>query len=1624
MTGNVNDRPGGTRDQWLGSRSAGEGTSGAGIGISLLVLAVIGIGVFVLLTRSCEKPRHFVQFLYVKGYGEPDAVDYVPHSRFGYRDVERLRDLLADARITNCFDEQVVSNRVVEGLQDTLEDNFRQCDKNDVAIVCCSLSAFASADGDEWMPFIRSTDRDNSDIPLPVLLEIMESLQAGTKILLIDAGQQVNDLENGILVNEFPFRLHQLLDRKQKPMLEVSDNLWVIVSNGMFETSQISYARQGSVFSLALAQAIQQLCQQHTGENGDDDEVTIDEFYSTLCGICADMTTVEETDGQSRARQIPLLMRGGYGVILDEPNLAELDRQEHAADMQRALVFRASRIKPRDEDSGQQGESADSDQATAETDSSGTTQAEIMELISALPAVWNLRDELQSRRRLADGSRMPSPIDFAPHLWLQLNYELAGLAIQPQADIRWADVFRNGLQQLLSVLDPGAPPPEDAIPETELPAPLRRVAGQIDQLITLARQASPQTVGDDEIDRLLGEIRDRCFRSRYYVDWCLRELELGTSSQVDRVTGFLIDLTGSVSAFPLPSYQFKTRDRQELARQLAAIRQSEQGVLEAWDQLRSRSLAGNALWQEQVLLNLLASPAIGYPPAGASETAEGEASAATNPSINQSRDALQRQWIELRKRQPEMVDAGTRWARHLGTGNPTASLSLWQDFIALAEPADKFQQGLDAIPDLPGEMDDYLDGLRISGSQLRTALESVSRGDSWYHAIVDGTAFRRIVDTRDPTRFAWRETRQFIREATANRARFANSDRRSLNLDLPALQRELKFEFQKDQGDPAHVQIRIGLGEESLAERIGEYLSFRYLSVPPGGEETDGEWLELPVDASIRYPLYWDVRDRNQNPLRLRVDPKPGMPEELRSRQIDLTLQIDEDRPRLERIYISLQLPKPDDVRLLRVSEAGDAIPLISGNDAVARKGNRLAPYFNRFRAFNFQVSNLSGRDKKIGLELIAVSPQSRISGESRLPGRIVADAVRTTGELDRHLDYARTQSGPPFAVASLESLPAGRAAAVTWLPFTIASEGSSPGEPAGDTAGSVAAGPEAADGMIPASNGILCRMVIEDDPGKYADSGKAEQLYWLELEQYPLQSFVSAEASVISSAASDNPVTRKFRVTLRPNWPAGRSPLARLKETCECRITTDRPVNFITQQQELLDQEQDLEIDLTDEDLETPLLVYVQVNGYRGVYIYEVTQQMLSGRPGQQIAVDEIRAAGNYIRLAGIAADGPEDGTAPPAHQPLNYGNKWILKSQDNPQSRPNYKLALLIDIRDQYDEDCHLQIAIRRTGSDSAWQPVGAINRILDRRIAYQARLTERGELVIRQDVGDHAFVWTPPTSLLRGSYELRVSVLQGLPETAGAAGEIVLEPVEFEILFDDQPPQGTLALAGTRTEFDKGETLELTLTVEDDSRKSTAILFVDQNQNRELDDGEDLRTLDEAALSAAGPFRIPVDLQEFAEQLKPNPSNQGGREPYRLGAKLSDVFGHSSYTESVGIVVKDNDQIMKERRQLHRCELVVTVTAEINRKSVTPENIRLSAGKAGSEPPESTSLQPAGATVQRVSLPIGKYRISGTAGYQSQTTYYELADSFDVEVTLENHTIRKTMTLKPVQNDDSDN
>ncbi len=257
--------------------------------------------------------------------------------------------------------------------------------------------------------------------PVAALLEQLADCPARLKLMILDSGSLPEDPRLGMIANPWPGLLEEAVRGVDDP------GLWVLASHGDLEVSHLCHGRRASVFSTAVFDGLSG----HADLNGDD-EVDLAELHEYVGARVSDWVRRCGLEGQS---QTPRLLHGSEGAVEPSPV---------------AVVPTGKRsLRRRTAEAAAEDETKDDEEAAA-------ARAELRQV---LQEAWALRDR-SAGRATADGW---SPVDYAPHLWRELEAMILGYELQfrfgpPDEARRWSEQARSQILPWGEYLDTGRLP--------------------------------------------------------------------------------------------------------------------------------------------------------------------------------------------------------------------------------------------------------------------------------------------------------------------------------------------------------------------------------------------------------------------------------------------------------------------------------------------------------------------------------------------------------------------------------------------------------------------------------------------------------------------------------------------------------------------------------------------------------------------------------------------------------------------------------------------------------------------------------------------------------------------------------------------------------------------------------------------------------------------------------------------------------------------------------------------------------------------------------------------------------------------------------------------------------------
>jgi hypothetical protein len=319
------------------------------------------------------------------------------------------------------------------------------------------LVVYVSAHGvsEDGTPYFLCRDYDlqaprRARYSLAQLLQEVSSCPARTKLLVLDTGWISSDPLLGMLVNEFPRLVIEQVRQWNDP------GIWVLLSHGPGESSLPLPAERQTLFGQTVVAGLLGHADLPDYGGNRDSHVDLSELYRLV------LTTVH---GFSRAAQSPLLVRGGEGLVsvdrAPKERIVYINRQADGAASAAAAPAEATpgngsppgrspeNAPARPEDSASSvplaagAEPATSAAQPAASAAQPPSEAGIPRAATirdSLHRAWQLRDELEEVA--VNGTRW-SPVEYAPHLWRELN----SLLIDIDSRYRAGEAFAAGVLQ-------------------------------------------------------------------------------------------------------------------------------------------------------------------------------------------------------------------------------------------------------------------------------------------------------------------------------------------------------------------------------------------------------------------------------------------------------------------------------------------------------------------------------------------------------------------------------------------------------------------------------------------------------------------------------------------------------------------------------------------------------------------------------------------------------------------------------------------------------------------------------------------------------------------------------------------------------------------------------------------------------------------------------------------------------------------------------------------------------------------------------------------------------------------------------------------------------------------------
>ena len=432
-------------------------------------MALVGVCVYLLFNLLWHPKTYFVHLT---------ATTYRPHVgqplqfAFGdFRAFERLKGAVANDAFSTPPAAPLTRERLEQRLSSLSAQRFRKKDTLIVYLAAHGVVSKGEANlvcepdgpwGQKSMP---------QQVPIATVLAALKNTSAGTKLLLLDAGQDVSPTRSGLAINTFPAALQREVD-------EAGDRrIWVFTANAPLERSHVSPSRGRSVFGHFVAEGLV-----GAADSNGDGRVDLDELYAYVQPNVSAWVRFVSDDNDS---QTPLLLNSqsresAPGVAL--LSIARLSTQlegsgEQGGDISPNLVSASaipeaaeSAVPPQALDAVEKlgvaaadeevGEAARLDGLKNDSAPGQSSSARSKVAVGRDGAQQALQNALAAAARLQKAGQRPLPSVFAPFLWRELSDRLFWYDQCCAADLAkdaevWRDVARevNAFHQSLEAYE-------------------------------------------------------------------------------------------------------------------------------------------------------------------------------------------------------------------------------------------------------------------------------------------------------------------------------------------------------------------------------------------------------------------------------------------------------------------------------------------------------------------------------------------------------------------------------------------------------------------------------------------------------------------------------------------------------------------------------------------------------------------------------------------------------------------------------------------------------------------------------------------------------------------------------------------------------------------------------------------------------------------------------------------------------------------------------------------------------------------------------------------------------------------------------------------------------------------
>ena len=279
------------RPSWKGKGSAPDERHKPA-GVARWIFSFSCLALLVLLLQLLVPPCRLNSHVVTVTVGESDKLA-VPPVLFAEEDATALKQIV-DVSVRD-LDVQEAGR--IEGLAESLA--ALRIKKGDALIVFVSAQGI-SQDGTAYLLYEDYEVGPDSSLryPVPVLFESIQACESKVKLLILDCGNIVSDTRLGLLLNEFPRLLEDVVSKWPDP------KLWVLASHSLCEASNVSFPDRRSIFGRSVVEGLRGHADgEGTGKR--DAYVTILELYRYVAMRCQAATG---------RRQTPLVMHAGQRI--------------------------------------------------------------------------------------------------------------------------------------------------------------------------------------------------------------------------------------------------------------------------------------------------------------------------------------------------------------------------------------------------------------------------------------------------------------------------------------------------------------------------------------------------------------------------------------------------------------------------------------------------------------------------------------------------------------------------------------------------------------------------------------------------------------------------------------------------------------------------------------------------------------------------------------------------------------------------------------------------------------------------------------------------------------------------------------------------------------------------------------------------------------------------------------------------------------------------------------------------------------------------------------------------------------------------------------------------------------